>query len=118
MGAAVRALSKWHLRCNAGVDTIYIRYGRTRTEEAARRTRTGEKDQGGRADGAGEHGRRAAERGEGGRRCVSARATLKSKHSSGGSIAVEVGCVPEGLGRSVGAHKIVRLALSARVREV
>ena len=99
MGAAVRALSKWHLRCNAGVDTVYIRYGRTRTEEAARRTRTGEKDQGGRADRAREQGRRAAEGAQGGSRCVSACATLKSKHSSGGSIAVEVGCAPEGLAR-------------------
>ena len=80
LGAAVCALSEWHLRCNAGVDTDYVRYGRTRTGEAARRTRTGEKDQGGRADGAGEHRRRVAERGEGGRRCVSACATLKSKH--------------------------------------
>ena len=40
MGAAVHALSKWHLRCNADADTVYVQYGRTRTEEAARRART------------------------------------------------------------------------------
>ena len=44
------------------------RYGRTRTGEVARKTRTGEKDQGGRTDGTGEHGRRVAERCEGGHR--------------------------------------------------
>ena len=52
-----------------------------------------------RAEGPMGQGSTDAERGEGGRRCVSACATLKSKHSSGDSVAVEVGCVPEGLAR-------------------
>ena len=97
MGAAVHALSKWHLRCNAGVDTVYVRYGRTRTEEAARRTRTE-----GRTRTGGPTGRESRDAGPPRERREGAGvyvAKLKSKHSSGGSIVVEVGCVPEGLAR-------------------